>query len=75
MKKVIIELNINEQMAIKNNNYGLLNGYLESNYFWIGLMVNHGYLPNIIDIDNIIIVDNKAEICYTPRDIKTLKDI
>lgn len=64
MKKISIQLTLNEGMAIGNLKY--TKGYLEYNYFWIGLLVKHRILPLSIDLDNINIKDGIADISYYP---------
>ncbi len=65
MKKITIELKPNELMAIEHLKLAV--GYLEHSYFWAGLLVHHNVLPLYIDLDNIKIEGNIAEIHYEPK--------
>lgn len=64
MKKISITLTLNERMAVNKLKY--TKGYLEYNYFWIGLLVKHRILPLSVDFDSITIKDGIADISYYP---------
>lgn len=65
MRKISIELNINEAMAVKNFKH--TPGCLEHNLFWTGLLVKHNVLPLIINLDTIKIDGDIAEVEYHPK--------